>query len=202
MVSLGRACVITIQCKGAGECTEGVCNCPAGTIRKGDHCEKKPRSVKPVLLSASFRPTIDGSTNPNEPNLSTTLDSSLCPSPRLPYRANDIPMQCTSGKVCPKGFTCTYSRSVQNYFCCSNINQSKDDKSKNVCTIGSPLLYPATGQAIQCSRSRRCPPGYTCKRNSTSEVLYCCTGETLVRQTNRAGRVFLLASQRGHPSDQ
>ncbi|KAK6018061.1 EB module, partial [Ostertagia ostertagi] len=49
MVALGRACVITVQCRGAGECADGVCNCPTGTIRK-----VRPVS-NPVLLSWIFR---------------------------------------------------------------------------------------------------------------------------------------------------
>ncbi|KAK5982103.1 hypothetical protein GCK32_017329 [Trichostrongylus colubriformis] len=115
-------------------------------------------------------------------------------------------MECVSGRICPKGFTCTYSRSMRNYFCCTNINQSKDDgknavtESKNVCAIGEPLVYPreplvypSTGQAIQCSRSRRCPPGFACKRNPKSELFHCCTVPKSLDMEQYLSRVRALA---------
>ncbi|XGW15900.1 hypothetical protein V3C99_001391 [Haemonchus contortus] len=193
MVSLGRACVVDIQCRGAGECVAGVCDCPSGMIRKGDRCERVPVPMKSVRNPASFRPTIDGSTNQSELDIRSTMASGLCPPSRLPYRVNNIPIQCASGQICPKGFTCTYSRSVQNYFCCSNINQTKNDKSRNVCALGEPLLYPTTGQAIQCSRTRRCPPGFACKRNPTGELFYCCTVPKPLAMDQYISRVKAMA---------
>ncbi|KAK6018062.1 hypothetical protein OSTOST_16400, partial [Ostertagia ostertagi] len=65
--------------------------------------------------------------------------------------------------------------------------------SKSVCALGEPLLYPSTGQAIQCSRSRRCPPGFACKRNPNSDVFHCCTVPKPLAMDQYISRVRALA---------
>ncbi|VDM67453.1 unnamed protein product [Strongylus vulgaris] len=63
VVSLGRACVHSIQCRGGGKCEEGVCTCPSNTVRKLERCEQKERIVVSTSPSTSLRPAIDGTTD-------------------------------------------------------------------------------------------------------------------------------------------
>ncbi|VDL75178.1 unnamed protein product [Nippostrongylus brasiliensis] len=174
LVSLGRACVVSIQCTGAGECVEGVCDCPAGTTRKGDRCERKTPMAS-VASPTSFRPTIDGATNQNGVLSPSSTIHKVCPASRLPHIANGAPLQCIAGQACPSGYSCVYSRTAINYYCCSTSFEPKTKASTETCTSGEPLLYPTTGEALQCSRTRRCPKGFICKRHPSTKLFYCCT---------------------------
>lgn len=175
MVSLGRACVETVQCRGAGECVDGVCDCPQGTVRKQDRCERTAVALTSAPFLAAARPTIDGSTDQIETNTTRPAYPHTCSMSGTPFLLAGKPMLCTSGRKCPEGFTCAYSREEQNYFCCSSRSQKKDNDLVNVCISGEPLVYPSTGQVIQCSRTRRCPAGFSCKRNPATHLFYCCT---------------------------
>ncbi|WKX99529.1 hypothetical protein Q1695_014424 [Nippostrongylus brasiliensis] len=174
LVSLGRACVVSVQCIGAGECVEGVCDCPAGTTRKGDRCERKT-PMPSVASPTSFRPTIDGATNQIGVLSPVSTIHKVCPASRLPHIANGAPLQCIAGQACPSGYSCVYSRTATNYYCCSTSFEPKTKASTETCTSGEPLLYPTTGEALQCSRTRRCPKGFICKRHPSTKLFYCCT---------------------------
>ncbi|KAK6742664.1 hypothetical protein RB195_010116 [Necator americanus] len=167
IVSLGRACVQSIQCRGGGYCVEGVCDCPSGTVRKLERCEKKVLPVSSTSRTTSSHPTVDGSTDVKEEN------AGLCPTSRLPYVINGTVKSCVGGRSCPAGYTCTFSKAGRNYFCCSNSIRSIIEGE--VCKAGKPLLYPKTGQPVTCSRIRECPAGYSCKRNLATQLFHCCT---------------------------
>ncbi|EYB98142.1 hypothetical protein Y032_0134g1880 [Ancylostoma ceylanicum] len=197
MVSLGRACVHSIQCKGGGYCAEGVCDCPSNTVRKYDRCEKKPIPVSSTAPTTSFRPTIEGSTDHNRDNSNTMAITDLCPSSRLPYLVNGVAKHCTGGRSCPSGYTCTFSRSGRNYYCCSDHKRSTLDASLNVCKSGETLLYPRTGQPVICSRTKQCPSGYVCKRNQDTHLSYCCTVPKPLAMDQYISRVNALAKKKG-----
>ncbi|KIH66817.1 EB module [Ancylostoma duodenale] len=92
---IGSKCEHDSQCLGDSKCSDGVCQCPEGTV------EQKQRCVAAV--------------------------KGLCPSSRLPYLVNGVAKHCTGGRSCPSGYTCTFSRSGRNYYCCSNHEQSRLD---------------------------------------------------------------------------
>ncbi|KHJ86486.1 EB module, partial [Oesophagostomum dentatum] len=123
LVSLGRACVHSVQCRGGGECEDGVCTCPPDTVRKLERCERI-KTATSTASSTSYRPTVDGSTDRDGQAPNTKFLSGFCPSSRLPLLVNGTAESCTGGKQCPSGYMCTFSKSKRNYFCCSKSSQA------------------------------------------------------------------------------
>ncbi|EPB69115.1 Kunitz/Bovine pancreatic trypsin inhibitor domain protein [Ancylostoma ceylanicum] len=123
MVSLGRACVHSIQCKGGGYCAEGVCDCPSNTVRKYDRCEKKPIPVSSTAPTTSFRPTIEGSTDHNRDNSNTmaiTASLNVCKSGEtLLYPRTGQPVICSRTKQCPSGYVCKRNQDTHLSYCCT-----------------------------------------------------------------------------------
>ncbi|PAV55962.1 hypothetical protein WR25_14492 isoform B [Diploscapter pachys] len=175
MVSLGRSCVHSAQCMGMGACIDGVCDCPKNTQRKGDRCDPKTRSTgERHTLPVPLGP-IKQIQPPVKITIGKDLNEGLCTSPRVPYLTNGIARQCILGQTCPVGYTCTFSKQAQNYFCCSGVAMKTGAIAKDFCLGGEALMFPSTNTPVVCNRYHRCPPGYYCKRNRKSMQHYCCS---------------------------
>ncbi|CAI4230794.1 unnamed protein product [Auanema sp. JU1783] len=187
LVSLGRACVHNLQCPRNAICIEGVCDCPRDYKRKGDDCDKLIRNTKPVIslmpkpqMEVTHKPLVLMPTT-SAPKTTTSapvensLFEGLC-STGTPYMNNGIARKCLAGQTCPYGYRCSFSKTVQEYFCCTTGSQDlRSTIMKEACAVGEAMIFPKTGQPVVCSRFQRCPEGYGCRRNTRTRQFHCCS---------------------------
>uniref|UniRef100_A0A914UM15 BPTI/Kunitz inhibitor domain-containing protein n=1 Tax=Plectus sambesii TaxID=2011161 RepID=A0A914UM15_9BILA len=105
----------------------------------------------------------------------------VCDVGSQPFLMNGVPQICT-GAGCPTGYSCQYSRSARNYYCCSVVGGigGITGFGTNGCPSGNALLFPQNNLPVECDTgSRPCPNGYVCMPSTTLSGLYqCCSAST------------------------
>uniref|UniRef100_A0AC34GWY3 BPTI/Kunitz inhibitor domain-containing protein n=1 Tax=Panagrolaimus sp. ES5 TaxID=591445 RepID=A0AC34GWY3_9BILA len=180
LVDIGGSCTSSMQCRGGGICQGHVCRCPKNMINKNGKCtskeDKRGRPMSPKDTSSEHKPSTTGKVTTND----------VCPHPLRQYLSNGVPKSCLSGKPCPIGYRCTFSKKAKGYFCCSNSPIFGQMKSTNPaaqgCPSGTALLFPRTSHPVVCSPHNKCPTGYQCLRSSVGKHYQCCT-VTLVQSS-------------------
>uniref|UniRef100_A0A183BTQ1 Kunitz/Bovine pancreatic trypsin inhibitor domain protein n=1 Tax=Globodera pallida TaxID=36090 RepID=A0A183BTQ1_GLOPA len=95
----------------------------------------------------------------------------------VPLLVNGRPQTCTA-TVCPSDYRCVFSKRARNYYCCSKANIVLP--GAHGCPWGNALLFPSTGQPVQCSDvgpHNACPQRFVCVRSTKTGQLQCCSEE-------------------------
>lgn len=138
-------------------------------INKNGKCVHKEEK-KSIGSSKKVTPTSIGGAK--------VATNDVCPHPLRQYLSNGIPKSCLSGRPCPIGYRCTYSKKAKGYYCCSNspmFGQYKSSSSIQGCPSGSALLFPRSNQPVTCSLENKCPMGYQCMKSNNGAYHQCCT---------------------------
>ncbi|VDD86305.1 unnamed protein product [Enterobius vermicularis] len=112
---------------------------------------------------------------------------STCPKGGIPYLINGIPKNCAKA-LCPSGYKCTLSDSGGDYICCSydkrnrmgssNVGGGISIAQSGSCPRGSALIFPSTGQPVQCHPTKKkCPSGFSCLKSPGTFFYQCCTND-------------------------
>uniref|UniRef100_A0A914UKJ1 BPTI/Kunitz inhibitor domain-containing protein n=1 Tax=Plectus sambesii TaxID=2011161 RepID=A0A914UKJ1_9BILA len=210
---IGQACQSTAQCQGGSSCTDGICSCTRTQTILNNVCVPKNSTnpsastcpisghipyVEPGTTNVRFcPPNVPGICPPNfscqfsqtaQQNiccgaLNPESNTNVCPGKALPYVVKGQPQICTGGR-CVEGYTCLYSESARNYYCCSTTasGTSRDMKTgTDGCPRGNALLFPTTGTPVECNLgSNLCPPGYSCVENTVDGGYQCCTSAAMM----------------------
>lgn len=137
-----------------------------------------------------------------------------CPAGRNPQTdaATGQPALCAfggSGSPCASGFSCAYSSTASNYYCCSStggnydkyvlqLNSSKLHDLKggtSACPSGTPYIYPGTTLPLACTTGGpSCPPNYTCRQSATGVGFICCTSSAITAHVQGVLKSFLFCN--------
>uniref|UniRef100_A0A0N5B0E0 Kunitz/Bovine pancreatic trypsin inhibitor domain protein n=1 Tax=Syphacia muris TaxID=451379 RepID=A0A0N5B0E0_9BILA len=94
-----------------------------------------------------------------------------CPKGGIPYLINGVPKKCAKA-LCPSGYKCVLSEASGEYICCSSKKRSGS------CPRGSALIFPSTGQPVQCHPTKKkCPSGFSCLKTPGTLFYQCCTND-------------------------
>uniref|UniRef100_A0A914UKY9 BPTI/Kunitz inhibitor domain-containing protein n=1 Tax=Plectus sambesii TaxID=2011161 RepID=A0A914UKY9_9BILA len=207
-VEIGQSCQATAQCQGGATCSsQKICECMTGYAVVNNTCTSQAKKVTcpipgqipfvetgtvavrfcpantpgvcPVNYSCQFSATAEQNICCGAPVAPTnnTIEE-VCPTGQVAFLLNGLPRVCTTA-VCPSGFSCVYSRSAGNYYCCSparGVSRTEPTTGTNGCLRGDALLFPSTSTPVVCSpESAKCPTGYECVENVDKSNHQCCT---------------------------